>query len=42
MYESKSIIFQALQLFESRNLDLVDCCLCALKKKYEVKSFDKK
>jgi predicted nucleic-acid-binding protein len=42
MYESKSIIFKALQLFESRNLDFVDCCLCALKEKYEVKSFDKK
>ncbi len=42
MYESKSIMFEALQLFESRNLDFVDCCLCALKEKYEVKSFDKK
>ena len=42
MYESKSIMLEALQLFESRNLDFVDCCLCALKEKYEVKSFDKK
>jgi predicted nucleic-acid-binding protein len=41
MHESKSIIIKAFQLFESRNLDFVDCCLCALKEKYEVKSFDK-
>ena len=42
MYESKSVMFESLRLFESRNLDFVDCCLCALKEKYEVKSFDKK
>jgi len=42
MHESKSVMFEALRLFESRNLDFVDCCLCALKEKYEVRSFDKK
>ena len=42
MYESKSIMSEALQLFESQKLDFVDCCLCALKERYEVKSFDKK
>ena len=42
MHESKSIMFEALKLFDSKNLDFVDCCLCALKEKYEVKSFDKK
>ena len=42
MYEAKTVYIQALDLYENRNLDFVDCCLCALKEKYEVKSFDKK
>jgi predicted nucleic-acid-binding protein len=42
MLESKEILFSALKLFESKNLDFVDCYLCALKNKYEIKSFDKK
>jgi predicted nucleic-acid-binding protein len=42
MLESKEILFSALELFESKNLDFVDCYLCALKNKYEIKSFDKK
>jgi predicted nucleic-acid-binding protein len=42
MLESKEILFSALKLFESKNLDFLDCYLCALKNKYEIKSFDKK
>jgi predicted nucleic-acid-binding protein len=42
MLESKEILFSALKLFESKNLDFIDCYLCALKNKYEIKSFDKK
>ena len=42
MYESKSVMFETLRLFGSDNLDFVDCCFCALKERYEVKSFDKK
>ncbi len=42
MYESKNVMAEALKLFERKNLDFVDCVLCALKEKYEVKSFDKK
>ena len=42
MHESKMYLIKALELYETMNLDFVDCCLCALKDKYEVKSFDKK
>ncbi len=42
MLKSKDILLAALKLFESKNLDFVDCYLCALKNKYDVKSFDKK
>ena len=42
MLESKEILLSSLKLFESKNLDFVDCYLCALKNKYDVKSFDKK
>jgi predicted nucleic-acid-binding protein len=42
MHESKMFLIKALEFYETMNLDFVDCCLCALKEKYEVKSFDKK
>jgi len=42
MYESKSLFLQALKLYGNTNLDFVDCCICALRDKYSVKSFDKK
>jgi len=42
MYESKSFLIQALELYKNTNLDFVDCYICTLKDKYTVKSFDKK
>jgi len=42
MHEPKSVLLEALKIYESKNLDFLDCYLCALKDKYEVKSFDKK
>ena len=38
----KTNLIKALKFYETMNLDFVDCYLCALKEKYEVKSFDKK
>ena len=40
--ESKTFLIEALKIYQHKNLDFVDCILCALKDKYEVKSFDKK
>ncbi len=42
MHESVSIFITALELYQSRNLDFVDCCLCSRKDRYEVKTFDKR
>jgi predicted nucleic-acid-binding protein len=42
MHEPVSVFIKALELYQSKNLDFVDCCLCALKYRYEIKSFDKK
>ena len=42
MHEKKSTIIEALKLFSNTKLDYVDCCLCALKDKYEIATFDKK
>ncbi|HIP18120.1 MAG TPA: type II toxin-antitoxin system VapC family toxin [Sulfurovum sp.] len=42
MHESKEILVVALKLYESKNLDFIDCYLCALKEKHTVKTFDKK
>jgi len=42
MHESKRYLIKALEFYATMNLDFVDCYLCALKTKYEVKSFDKK
>ncbi|MBI3874080.1 MAG: PIN domain-containing protein [Arcobacter sp.] len=35
-------IIKALEIFESKNLDFVDCVLCAKSSKYQIKTFDKK
>ena len=42
MHESNEILIVALKLYKNKNLDFVDCYLCALKEKYTVKTFDKK
>jgi predicted nucleic-acid-binding protein len=42
MHEDKDVLLDSLKIYESKNLDFVDCYLCALSDKYEVKSFDKK
>ncbi len=42
MNETKSIFTTALEFYQSKNLDFVDCCLCARKDGFEIKSFDKK
>jgi len=42
MHEDKHYLINALQLYQIKNLDFVDCCLCALHGKYKVKTFDKK
>ena len=42
MHESKSVLIEALNFYESKNIDFIDCCLCALREKYRVKTFDKK
>ena len=42
MHESKTVLLKALEFYHTKNIDYIDCYLCALKEKYEVKSFDKK
>ena len=42
MHESKEILISALKLYKSKNIDFVDCYLCALKERYTVTTFDKK
>ena len=42
MCETVSIFMTALEYYQRKNLDFVDCCLCARKGRYEIKSFDKK
>ena len=42
MHEDKQYMLKALQVYQSKNLDFVDCCLCALSEKYEIKTFDRK
>ncbi len=39
--QDKEILFDAFKIFENRNLDFVDCVLCAYSRKYQVMSFDK-
>lgn len=42
MPETESLLITALDYYQSKNLDFVDCCLCSRKDGYEIKSFDKK
>ncbi len=42
LYESKTLMLKALRIFQSKNLDFVDCYLCALSETYHIKTFDKK
>ena len=39
---NQSIIRQAFELFKTKNLDFVDCLLCAYSKNDEILTFDKK
>jgi len=38
----KTILINALSIFQSKNLDFVDCLLCAYSKKDDIMTFDKK
>ena len=38
----KTILINALAIFQSKNLDFVDCLLCAYSKKDDIMTFDKK
>jgi predicted nucleic-acid-binding protein len=42
MHESKLVLIEALDFYQSKNIDFIDCYLCALRDKYQIKSFDKK
>ena len=42
LHEEKKYILNALQIYRSKNIDFVDCCLCALSDRYTIKTFDKK
>ena len=42
MHESKSVLIEALSYYDAKNIDYIDCYLCALREKYIIKSFDKK
>jgi len=39
---NKTIIINALRIFEDKNLDFVDAILCAKSKEHTIKTFDKK
>jgi predicted nucleic-acid-binding protein len=40
--EDKNSIVESLNIFKNKNLDFVDCILCAKSNKYIIKTFDKK
>lgn len=42
MIADKAIIIESLEIFGDKNLDFVDCILCAESKNYTIKTFDKK
>ncbi len=42
LVENKEILYWALDIFKNKNLDFVDCFLCAYSKKDEILTFDKK
>ena len=39
--QDREILLNAFKLFKNKNLDFVDCLLCAYSRKYQVISFDK-
>ena len=39
--QDREILLNAFRLFKNKNLDFVDCLLCAYSRKYQVISFDK-
>ncbi|WP_243694532.1 PIN domain-containing protein [Aquifex aeolicus] len=39
--EDNELLIEALKIYSNKNLDFVDCLLCAYSKKYKVVSFDK-
>ena len=41
-HESKDCLCSALHLYQAKKLDFIDCYLCAISKKYTIKTFDKK
>jgi len=38
----KETVIKSLEIFNNKNLDFVDCILCAKSKEYTIKTFDKK
>ena len=42
LIDDKSAMILSLEMFEDKNLDFVDCILCAKSNKYVIKTFDKK
>jgi len=38
----KNLIIEALKIYNEKNLDFVDCILCAKSKSFTIKTFDKK
>ncbi len=42
LLEDKETMIKSLEIFNDKNLDFVDCILCAKSKKYTIKTFDKK
>ena len=40
--ENKNFILKALDIYRGKNLDFVDCILCAMSEQYDIETFDKK
>ncbi|WP_456392033.1 PIN domain-containing protein [Persephonella sp.] len=40
--ENKDTVINALKIYASKNLDFIDCLLCAYKDEYEIFTFDRK
>ena len=39
--QNKEILLNTFEIFKNKNLDFIDCLLCAYSRKYKVMSFDK-
>ena len=39
--QDKEILLNTFEIFKNKNLDFIDCLLCAYSRKYQVMSFDK-